>query len=567
MSIPKSKIVLPIALLAFVYIGYVLYPLLMTLSTSFQIEGQFSFGNYADLVSSRNTANLEAIWNSILVSVLSVVCSGILGVFFAFVFTQCDVPLRSIVSRIAILPIALPPLVGVISFLFVFGESGILPRLFNAVLEISASTFSLDGFSAIVAVHTYSFYVYFYLFVSTTLENLDSSQLEAAQTFGSSTWRTIRYIILPELRPSMVGASILTFMTSMASFSAPLLFAGDRRFMTLQIYNAKLNGELNVAATASVGLAIISILFFIGLRAANPPIISQRKKGTVRVGVLSISKALQRVLVTIALVILTIELLPILAIVLIAFAQEGSWTWQIVPTEFTFENYSRLFFEPQVFEPMWNSAAMSALTVVAAILVGVTFAYIVTKGNLTRSQSLAADLLATMPFAIPGTVVAIGMILAFNSPTIFSGNSILVGTFWILPLAYFVRTFPFVVRSTSASLQQVDDSLLEAGKTFGVGGWRMFRTITLPMILPGVVSGGLLVVITALGEFVSSVLLYSYSNRPIAVEILAQMRGYNFGSAAAYSVLLLVLVVLLTFASNLLAGRGVKTIKTSDNWG
>lgn len=563
MSSLRPRYFLPIALLAFVYIGYVLYPLAMTLSNSFLIDGSFSLGNYADLFSPRNTANLEAMWNSVFISVLSVVCSSILGVFFAFVFTQCDVPLRSIVSRIAILPIALPPLVGVISFLFVFGESGILPRLLNAAFGVSADSFSLDGFSAIVAVHTYSFYVYFYIFVSTTLQNLDSSQLEAAQTFGSSPWRTIRRIIVPELKPALTGASILTFMTSMASFSAPLLFAGDRRFMTLQIYNAKLNGELGFAAAASMGLAVISILFFMGLRAANPPIASQRRKGTGRIGVLFLRKSVQRVLVIIALVILTIELLPILTIILIAFAKEGSWTWQILPTEFTVENYSRLFSEPQVFEPMWNSMTMSLLTVAAAIAVGVAFAYIAVKGNLTRSQSLAADLLATMSFAIPGTVVAIGLILAFNSPTIFSGNSILVGTFWILPLAYFVRTFPFVVRSTSSSLQQVDDSLLEAGKTFGASGWRRFRTITLPMILPGIASGGLLVVITALGEFVSSVLLYSYSNRPIAVEILAQMRGYNFGSAAAYSVLLLILILLLTFASNLLAGQGVSRSKST----
>jgi iron(III) transport system permease protein len=256
-----------------------------------------------------------------------------------------------------------------------------------------------------------------------------------------------------------------------------------------------------------------------------------------------------------------IVLLPILMIALISFAKDGSWTWQILPTAFTIENYARLFSEPQVFEPMGNSLLMSVLTVAAASVVGVSLAYIVTKGGL-KSSRFVVDILATMPFAIPGTVVALGLILAFNTPTLWSARTILVGTFWILPLAYFVRTFPLIVRSTSASLQQVDDSLLEAGKTFGAGALRCFRRITLPIILPGIISGALLVMITALGEFVSSVLLYSYSNRPIAVEILAQMRAYNFGSAAAYSVLLLVLILCLTFIANLFSDKTTTTSST-----
>ena len=567
MKAGRWKFLLPIVLVSFVYIGYVVYPLLITLSTSFQVDGRFSFANYAGLFSGDNTANLEAMWNSILVSIFSVICSGVLGVFFAFVFTQCEIPFRSVVSRLAVLPIALPPLVGVISFLFVFGESGILPRVVHSVSGIPASYLALDGIAAIVAVHTYSFYVYFYLFVSTAFQKLDASQLEAAQTFGSPFWRTLRVIIMPELKPSLVGASILTFMSSMASFSAPLLFASDRRFLTLQIYNAKLNGELNVAAATSVVLAVISIFFFIGLRAANPPLAAQKRKGTSRAGILSLSTRAQRILSAVALLILFIELLPILAMILIAFAKEGSWTWQVLPTEFTIENYAKLFSDPQVFEPMVNSILMAAATMVAAVAIGVTFAYVATKGALSRSQSLAVDLVSTLPFAIPGTVVAVGLILAFNSPTIFTGNSVLVGTFWILPLAYAVRTFPFVVRSTSASLQQVDDSLSEAGMTFGAGAWRRFRRITLPMIKPGIVSGALLVVITALGEFVSSILLYSYSNRPIAVEILAQMRAYNFGSAAAYAVLLLVLIMILSFVSNMIASRGIVKDASVQQWG
>ncbi len=549
MNRSKLPYVIPILSLAFIYVGYVLFPLGNMLWESVHIDGVFTVDNYLQTLDPRSSSNIEAVWNSVLVSILSVAFSGVVGVLFAFVFTQCDFPFRGIVSRVAVLPLALPPLVGVISFLFVFGESGILPRVLEWLVGVKAGVVALDGLSAIVAVHTYSFYVYFYLFAVSALRSIDASQLEAADSLGASQWRIVRQIVLPELKPAMLGASILTFMTSMASFSAPLLFGGEKRFMTLQIYNAKLNGEIGLASTYAVGLAFVSLLFFVLLRFVGSSAGARSSKGVVRTGTIRMRARTRRLLVALCLLILTFEILPILTILIISFAKEGSWTWQIVPNVYTVENYVKLFNEPQVFEPLVNSTLMSIVTVVAAVVVGVAVAYLLTKGNLGRWR-LGAETLATLPFAIPGTVIAIALILAFNAPSIFSANSVLVGTFWILPLAYFVRMFPMVVRSTSASLEQVDPSLMEAGQTFGAGLWRRFWKILLPTISPGIISGALLVMITALGEFVSSVLLYTYSNRPIAVEILAQMRTYNFGAAAAYSMILLVFILALTALAN-----------------
>jgi iron(III) transport system permease protein len=261
---------------------------------------------------------------------------------------------------------------------------------------------------------------------------------------------------------------------------------------------------------------------------------------------------LRRALVMIAVMLLTLELLPILTIVVISFVRESSWTWQVFPTEYTVENYAKLFLDQRVFEPIQNSVLMAFLTIIGALVFGVSASLIVVKGGLKRFR-VAVDLLLTLSFAIPGTVVAIGLIYAFNKPTVFTGYTVLVGTFWILPLAYFIRTYPLVVRATSASLEQLDDSLMEAGETFGASLSMRLRKIALPIILPGIVSGSLLVAIAALGEFVSSIMLYTYSSRPISMEILSQLRGYNFGAAAAYSVFLLVVIFLLTVLSNRLS--------------
>jgi iron(III) transport system permease protein len=156
----------------------------------------------------------------------------------------------------------------------------------------------------------------------------------------------------------------------------------------------------------------------------------------------------------------------------------------------------------------------------------------------------------SFPFGIPGTVIAVGLILSFNQPTLFTFQSILVGTFWIMPLAYTVRNLPLLYRSTAAGFEAINPSLHEAAETLGSSNLRTFRKIIVPILVPSIASGALLVFINSVGEFVSSVLLYSYSTKPVSVEILSQLRLFNIGGAAVYSTLLMMLVMTVVSVSN-----------------
>ena len=158
---------------------------------------------------------------------------------------------------LAVIPLALPPLVGVLAFLFLYGESGILPRGLQRLFGLENVPFAFDGLSAVWLVHVYSLYVYFYLFVAAALRGIDRSLLEASAGLGASGWTTFRRVILPLIRPALVSASLLVFMISMASFTAPLLFAGTEPFLTTQIYNYKTNGNLDLSATVSTILTLI----------------------------------------------------------------------------------------------------------------------------------------------------------------------------------------------------------------------------------------------------------------------------------------------------------------------
>ena len=234
-------------------------------------------------------------------------------------------------------------------------------------------------------------------------------------------------------------------------------------------------------------------------------------------------------------------LLPVATVVLLSFVEEGRWTTQVLPPAYTLGHYAALVRDPGVVAPIRNSLWMAAASTAANLVVGVAAALVIAKGRVVGRGVLRA--LALLPFAIPGTVIALNLIVAFDQPTALAGGAVLVGTALLLPLAYFVRHVPLVVRATQAALEGYDDRLTEASADLGARLWTTFRRVVLPVILPGVLAGALLTFVTALGEFVSSIMLYVYDNRPISVELFAKLRLYDLGAAAAYGVLLMGLVV------------------------
>src|SRR5216117_4390274 len=201
-----------------------------------------------------------ALWASVWISLLSVILAAAIGIPLAFLFEWFDFPGRKTVGALIALPVVLPPLVGVIAFLFLYGESGFVARAIQALLHLQNAPWRLQGPAAILLVHAYSMYVYFYLFTRAGLAKLDVSMLEAAQALGASTWATLRRVTLPLLRPSLAGAALLVFMTALGSFSAPYVFGGGFRVMTTQIVASKLNGELALATVETVALALVAVI-------------------------------------------------------------------------------------------------------------------------------------------------------------------------------------------------------------------------------------------------------------------------------------------------------------------
>ena len=529
--------------------AYVIFPFYSTFLQSF--AGENRFANYAKFFSLDSPANLEALWNSFYISVFSVICCAVVGITMAFLLERYEFPGRRLLSVLVLVPMALPPLVGVLSFTFLYGESGIFPRFFQQLFSLDEVPFALKGIWGVVVVHTFTMYTYFYLTASAAIKGLDPSLEEAATSLGASRIYVWRKVILPMLTPSIIASSLLVFMVSMASYTAPLMF-GVERTMTMQIYLARTNGNLDMAATQSTILSIVSILFLFIMRwYQNRRNYQNLSKGISVHRSEVTSKPLKYISIFLSFLGTLILILPILVLVLISFSKDGAWTVQILPTEYTLDHYKALFTDERTWRPIWNSLQMGAVATVGNILFGVAAAYAMIR--LSFKGKALLDVLIMIPWALPGTVVAVNLIAAFSTENVFAFNQVLIGTFWILPLAYFVRHLPLVFRSTSASLMQLDQSIEEAARSLGASWWYTFRKIVLPLILSGIIAGTLLALVQSIGEFVASILLYSTSTIPLSVAIFQKLYAFKFGTACAYGVLQIVLILVVLLISEKLS--------------
>ena len=511
------------------------------------IVGSFEngLGHWREFMSS--PADREALTTSIVISLASVVASVLIGVPLAFLLSRFEFPGRKILKAVATLPAALPPLVGVIAFLFLYGESGLVTRAVQRLFGMPEAPWRLTGVWAIIFVHAYTMYVYVFLFVSAGLDRFDTTLDEAASGLGASSWHRLRRVTLPLLTPALAGSMLLVFMTSLGSFSAPYVFGGGIRVLSTQIVASKLNGSMGLAYVETTVLALSAVAGLLLFRwlEGKRKYTSSGKGAATRI-ILGSQRA-RMIAAVLSILTVVILILPHLMVVLVSFARDGRWTTQVLPPEYTFDNYRRLVTEAALWKPIMNSVWMSLIATAANVVVCFVAAYLIVMRKFAGRRLL--EILTALPWAIPATAIALGLAATFNRNDLLSARVLLVGTFWILPLAYFIRNIPLVSTAVESSLRQMDASLEDAARGLGASWWLTMRRVILPAARPGLIAGALLAAVTAVGEFVASVVLYTHANRPISLEILAQLRALAFGTAAAYSVLLILLVLGMTLTA------------------
>ena len=522
-------------LLAIGLVWLIVYPLGIVLIEAVGGPGRWTLDAVRRFA--RESNEWRALTASLMLSLASVVGAGLVGVPLGFLVSRVAFPGRRVVGRLLALPAVLPPLVGVLAFLFLYGETGFAAHLVRAVFRLPEAPWRLQGWVAVLLVHVATMYVYFYRFTRAALSGLDLSLEEAAASLGADRRRILRRVTLPLLRPALAGAGLLVFMTSLASFSAPYLFGGGFRVMTTQIVATRLNGDDRLAMVETAALLLLALLGLVLLRKTE----GRAEQTGARKGVgpapprrlAAVPRALAAGTAWLSAVVLT---LPLATLVLVSFVPRGTWTTEALPPVYTVANFISLIRDPVRLAPVLTSLWMAVVATIGAVAVALAVAAF--SRRRVKSRGLLEGLLA-IPWAVPGTVVAIALATTFSVHAPFAGRFVLVGTLWILPLAYLVRNLPVAGRAVLAGARQLDPALEEASASLGAGRARTLRRITLPLLRPALAAGASLAFVTAFGDFVTSIMLYTYDTRPISLEILASLRQADVGTAAAYGVVLM----------------------------
>jgi iron(III) transport system permease protein len=523
------------AVLLGLLVWLVAYPLVITLLQGLRTPAGWTLDHVRDFLA--RPTEVRALWGSLWISIASVVLAAAIGVPLAFLFARYEFPGRRVLGAVVALPAVLPPLVGVLSFMFLYGESGFLAHLVRRVFGLEAAPWRLQGAGAILLVHAYSMYVYFYLFTRAGLASLDASVFEAAASLGAGKWRTLTRVVLPLLRPSLTGAALLTFMTSLASFSAPYIFGGGFRVMTTQIVSTRLNGDDRLAMVETVSLALLAMTALWLFRRSDADEAAGGSKGLAPAPVPLRHRGIRAALAVLSWALATVLLLPHLTLLVVSFVPVGTWTTEAIPPAYTIGNYLTLVDDPVRVRPLLNSLWMATVATLAAVAIGVAAGALVVRRRVRGAGAI--EVLLALPWAVPGTVFAIALAAAFSTDSPATLRFVLVGTLWLLPLAYLVRNLPITSRAILAGFRRLDPAMAEAAASLGAGRGRTLGRVTLPLLRPALVAGATLAFVTAFGDFVTSIMLYTYDTRPISLEILSSLRQSDVGVAAAYGVVLM----------------------------
>jgi iron(III) transport system permease protein len=524
------------AVLLALLLWLVLYPLALVLVEGLRGPEGWTLDHVREFVG--RPTELRALWASLWISLASVALAALIGIPLALLLGRYDLPGRRVLGGLVALPAVLPPLVGVVAFLFLYGETGFIPLLLMWLFRLEEPPWRLQGPGAILLVHAYSMYVYFYLLVRAALVSLDASQLEAAASLGAGRWRTFRRVVVPHLRPALAGASLLTFMTALGSFSAPYVFGGGFRVMPTQIVATRLNGEDQLAMVQTASLTAMALLALLLFRSDPREQVGGGGRKGAGPAPIAIRRPLARLLAGLAgWGLAALLLLPHLTLVLVSFVPVGTWTTEPLPPVYTLNNYAALVLDPVRLRPLLNSIWLATVATIASVAIALAGALV--GARRTTGPRRAIQSLLALPWAVPGTVFAIALATAFSVNRPLAGRFVLVGTLWILPLAYLVRNLPITSRAISAGVRALDPSLDEAAASLGAGRRRTLLRVTVPLLRPALLAGASLAFVTAFGDFVTSIMLYTYDTRPISLEILSSLRQADVGVAAAYGVVLM----------------------------
>ena len=467
----------------------------------------------------------QTLIRSMVVCFATVFSTTLIGVPIAYLMTRFNIPGKKILHIFIIMSLMSPPFIGAYSWIILLGRNGLLAKLF-ATFGATAPT--IYGRGGIIFVFTLHLFPYIYLYTSGAMNSIDSSLEEAAENLGMNKLRRIWTITLPVILPSILAGCIMVFMTCLADFGTPMLLGEGYTVLPVLVYNEYMSeSAVNpyMASTLSVIIVSCSLLMLtfqkLVVDKRNYTMSSMRPPQETQL------HGWRRFMASAPIyLVVFVAFLPQIVVICQSFV-ERSFSGMV--KGINLNNYRAIL--SRLGTNIRNTYVFSLAAIVFIIILGIIVSYI-----LVRKKGKVANIIDTLimfPFVIPGSVLGIGLIVAFNRKPL-----ILVGTATIMIISYVIRKLPYTVRSGSAFLYQMDPSIEEASINLGVSPMKTFFTVTARMMLPGIMSGAVLSWITCINELSSSIMLYSGKTSTIAVAIYQEVVRMSDGTAAALATIL-----------------------------
>lgn len=530
---PRAMI---LAIVGIVMVVLVIWPVAQVVYRSLLTDGAVGLDNYRRAIT--QPGNVRALANTIWVGLASTIFAMMAGTIMAFLLVRTDLPWKTGLRTLLVIPYAIPPFFGAIAWAQLLGPQGYLMRPALRLLGLTEAPFSVYSPWGIVAVMAIHYFPFVFLTVTGALERMDASLEEAARTSGAGSLRVMRDVTVPLVLPAVLAGGILAFIGAIANFGIPALLGIRARFyvLTTSIYAALNIPDFPLATAMSMLLVVVAVgVLLIQWRL-------QRTEGrhtviagksihpqTLRLG--RLRGAAFAVALAFAVV---IAVLPVFALILTSMLKY--YGAPLAVESLTLRHYAYVTNQENIRRALGNSTLLGIAAATVTMVLGTYISYARVRARVRGAAAL--DGLGMLPYAIPHTVIGIAMILAWSRPP-----ASLYGTLWIMLLAYLVAYMPYSLRTTSATLQQVHGSLEEAARVSGAGPVRALRDIIIPLVRPGMVAGWILVFMPAFRELTMSILLFGLRTETIGVIIFnMQDSGYT-QIAAALSVMVLVAIL------------------------
>lgn len=484
--------------------------------------------------------------NSFIVGISVTVSSLLIGVPMGYFVARVKIPGKSLLLSLGILPVIMPSFIGAFSWIILLGRQGVLRYFFNIVLApLGLELPPIYGMFGMIFCMSLTYYPFVFLLSHGAFSSANALLEDAGMLMGASRWRVLRTITFPLVIPSIGAAALLVFIRSIGNFGIPAIIGGDQYVLPTLIY-FRVNGFWDLNGASSI--AVVNVLITGAVLWFQKYVVSRREYETISASHVEIQQHKHPVLRIIAflycLVVLLVSLAPQIVIIVMSFFEK----WQgLLPEGFTLANFSKI--PKNSPKELLNSLYLSTVATLLTAILGSIIAYITERRKPKGAGIL--DMAVMAPFILPGTVVSVALLSAFSGKSAIP----LGGTYTIIIIAYMVRRTPYVYRSVAASLTQLNPSLEEASTIAGAHWIYTFWRVSVPLILPGIISGSILTFSTLLQELSTTILLYGARTRTVPIQIYGAVADGKMGEASALSVILLIVVFAIVYATNKSKGR------------